>query len=164
MVYDLKGNLWIKHSPYLRMFALFLPLVMLHSFDMVSVVVLQVSTYFRAVDYNLKAYINMDGSLKHCLNPLCFYVWDGSSMDGWIDGLKVKSEDSLLHELTTRLLSVSILSLFPTFSLNISSPPTCSHTERGINPSHFHYLSLSLSIALSATSSLLLSTNRIHLL
>lgn len=81
--------------------------------------------------------------MKHHLNRLCFYVWSGS-----MDGLKEKSEDSLLDELTTYLLSASI-PLFPTFSLSISSPPTCSHSERGINPSHFHYLSTSISIALS---------------
>lgn len=76
-----------------------------------------------------------------------------------MDEMREKSEDSLLDELTTHLLSVSI-SLVPTFSLSISSPPTCSHTERGINPSHFHYLSLSISVALSATSFWPFSTNR----
>lgn len=40
---------------------------------------------------------------------------------------------------------------FPTFSLNISSPPTCSHTEWGIGPSHSQYLSPSFFFSLLAS-------------
>lgn len=82
-------------------------------------------------------------------------------MDGWMD--EQKRMRASLSWWPGNSLSISI-SLFPTFSLSISSPPTCSHIEWGITPSHSHYLSLSISIILSATSFWPFCTNWIHLL
>lgn len=66
-------------------------------------------------------------------------------MDVWMDG----EERELVDLSAYWLLSFCIHLSFPLFSRSISSPPTCSHIECGINPSHFHYLSLSISAALS---------------
>lgn len=135
---------------------------MLHSLDKVSVVVLQAYMCLHAVRLNFKDLYHYGWFPQHRLCQLCLYEWDGG-MDGWMDGKKREWGDSWLDGLTTHLLSVSIsLSLFPTFCLGISSPPTCSHIEWGINPSHFYYLSLSVSTALSATSFWPFSTNRIY--
>lgn len=95
-----------------------------------------------------------------------FVCMIGGWRQPWMDGKKREWKREWKHSWLDGLTYSLTLSIhfFPTFSLSISSPPTYSHIEWGISPSHFYYLSISISVALSATSFWPFCTNRIRLL